>query len=120
MAKLFFHSLFSLQSIEHAYDIRQSWIADNAPYVIQHLTFSIGYILIPARDRLTVAKKFNDKVLDGIAALNLLISALEGPQTNERLVIGQLAFCIVQQLVSPLLPFFPSPIMFDWSELLST
>ena len=103
----------SLQSIEHAYDIRQSWIADNAPYVIQHLTFSIGCILIPARDRLTGAKKFNDKVLDGIAALNLLISSLEGPQTNERLVIAQLSFCIVQQLVNLFFFFFPR--CFTWS-----
>ena len=108
----------TVKSIESAYDEKQALIADNMPYVLQHLTFSLAAILIPARDRLTAAKKFNDKILDGIAALNLLVSCLEGPQTNERLTIAQLAFCIVQQLVRIRIAWPPSFFLSHYSSLL--
>lgn len=42
----------TVKSVESAYDEKQALIADNLPYVIQHLTFSLAHILIPARVRL--------------------------------------------------------------------
>eukprot|EP01136_Pigoraptor_vietnamica_P005657 Opistho-1_new@37581 len=87
-----------LKAIEATYHRRSIALAECLPLAIQHVALSIISILDPIRQRLGQDKRYSNKHLDVLAALQLALDMLQGTATHPRRVVLNLALNVVAQM----------------------
>lgn len=86
-----------LKSIEETYSRQNVAIARTLPGIQQFVMIKLYRLVTPVRDRIAMNKRINDSVIDTLAALDLFVSALDGPATRDRIIVADLALAQAMQ-----------------------
>lgn len=86
-----------LKTIECTFHRHSMLVAEYINHVIQHLGFQTIVIVREAKKRLSSEKKYSERRLDALSALDVAERALNGPGTRERQFVADLAFCFGAQ-----------------------
>jgi WASH complex subunit 7 len=87
-----------LKAIEATYHRRAAVLASTSSAMVQLIARDLQQQLAPVRARLEGARRFGDAELDGLAAVSLCIQMLNGPGSQVRLDVFDLALEVVVAL----------------------